>query len=57
MPVMGDGIVSTTSQPNERRHFAPETCYGSGSFAEEFNLGELFAFRLGKIVIALNLEP
>jgi hypothetical protein len=57
MPVMGDGIVSTTCQPSERTHFAPETCFGSSGFAKEFNLGELFAFRLGKIVIALNLEP
>jgi hypothetical protein len=30
---------------------------GSGGFAEELNLREFFAFRLGKIVIALNLEP
>jgi hypothetical protein len=57
MPVMGEGIVSTAFRPNERRHYAPETCYGSGGFAEELNLREFFAFRLGKIVIALNLEP
>jgi hypothetical protein len=36
---------------------APETGYNSGGFAEELNLRELFAFRLGKIVIGLNLEP
>jgi hypothetical protein len=37
--------------------FVPETGYGSGGFVEELNLGELFAFCLGKIVIALYLEP
>jgi hypothetical protein len=57
MPVIGDGMVSTAFQPNEHRHFPPETGYGSGGFSEELNLGELFALRLGKIVIGLNLEP
>jgi hypothetical protein len=54
--VIGEGMVSTTCQPNDRTQSATLSM-GSGGFVEELNLGELFAFCLGKIVIALYLEP
>jgi len=55
-PVIGEGMVSTTCQPNDRTQSATLSM-GSGGFVEELNLGEFFAFCLGKIVIALYLEP
>jgi len=62
MPLRVEQKLAVTFHASDQRGnglhlFAPKTGHCSGGFVEELNLGELFAFCLGKIVIALYLEP